>query len=71
MVHRQIDLDEESDRMLTELAEEYDGDLGWALSELLQSRQGEESLGRALDSRRGDSVVFGKPNTATGMGGIQ
>lgn len=44
MVHRKIDLDEESDRILTELATGYDGDLGRALSDLLHSHQGLELL---------------------------
>ena len=40
MVHREIELDEESDRILTDLAVDYDGDPGRALSDLLHSHQG-------------------------------
>ena len=38
MVTRYIEIDEETDRMLSELAEDYQGDLGQALSELVHAR---------------------------------
>ena len=44
MVHREIELDEESDRILTDLAGDYDGDLGRALSDLLRTHQGLDLL---------------------------
>ncbi|GEM_PF-1318200 len=44
MVHREIELDEESDRILTELAADYDGDPGRVLSELLRSHADLESV---------------------------
>jgi len=44
MVRRQIDLDEESDRILSGLAPDYDGDLGEALADLLQAHQRVETF---------------------------
>ena len=40
MVSRQIQIDEDTDRMLSELAKEYEGDLGLALAELVHAREG-------------------------------
>ena len=44
MVRRQIECDEETDRRLTDLADDFGGDLGQALSELVQSRESVESF---------------------------
>jgi len=44
MVRRQIDFDEETDQHLTELARDYEGDVGKALSDLLRSRESLESF---------------------------
>ncbi len=44
MVSRQIQIDEDTDRMLLELAKEYEGDLGLALAELVHAREGLESF---------------------------
>jgi hypothetical protein len=44
MVRRQIECDEETDRRLTALADEYGGDVGLALSELVQSRESIETF---------------------------
>jgi hypothetical protein len=44
MVRREIELDEESNQLLNELAEEYGGDAGRALTELLHSREGVEKF---------------------------
>ena len=41
-----IELDEESDRILTELAGDYNGDLGQALGDLLQSHEGPIRISR-------------------------
>ena len=42
MVRREIEIDEETDRILTELASEYKGDLSLALSELIHAHEGLE-----------------------------
>ena len=39
MIRREIDLDEESDRILSGLAQDYHGDLGEALADPLQTHQ--------------------------------
>lgn len=44
MVRREIDFDEETDRYLTDLARDFDGDLGKTLAHLLQSRESLESF---------------------------
>ena len=46
MVHRQIEFDEETDRILVDLARDYEGDLGKALTNLVRSH---ESLASFLD----------------------
>lgn len=44
MVHRQIDVDEETDRHLTDLAQDYGGDLNEALADLIRSRESVEAF---------------------------
>lgn len=44
MVRREIEIDEETDRILTELASQYKGDLSMALSELVQAHEGMEGF---------------------------
>ena len=44
MVRRQIDFDEETDRMLAELARDYEGDLGRTLSELVHAHESLETF---------------------------
>ena len=44
MVTRRIDLDDETDRILTELAQEYEGNLGDALADLLRARESLEAF---------------------------
>jgi hypothetical protein len=44
MITRQIELDEESDRILAALAEDYEGNLGQAITDLLHSREGVEAM---------------------------
>jgi hypothetical protein len=40
MVHRQIDLDEDTDRKLGELARDCDGDLGQTVAGLIHAHEG-------------------------------
>ena len=44
MVRREIEIDEDTDRILTELASQYQGDLSQALAELVHSRLGLEAF---------------------------
>ena len=44
MVRREIEIDEDTDRILTELASEYRGDLSLALADLVQAREGLEEF---------------------------
>jgi DNA-binding phage protein len=44
MVRREIEIDEETDRILTQLASEYNGDLSAALADLVSAREGLEEF---------------------------
>ena len=44
MVRREIEIDEDTDRYLTELAAEYKGDLSLALADLVHAREGLEEF---------------------------
>ena len=44
MVRREIEIDEDTDRILTDLASEYKGDLSLALADLVHAREGLEEL---------------------------
>ncbi len=44
MVRREIEVDEDTNRLLTELAEEYKGDLSSALADLVLAREGLEEF---------------------------
>lgn len=44
MVRRQIEIDEDTDRILTELASEYKGDLSQALADLVHAHEGLEAF---------------------------
>jgi hypothetical protein len=44
MVRREIEIDEDTDRILTDLASEYEGDLSLALVELVRAREGLEDF---------------------------
>lgn len=44
MVRREIEIDEDTDRLLTELASEYKGDLNFALADLVHAREGWEEF---------------------------
>ncbi len=39
MVRREIEIDEDTDRILTQLASEYEGDLSLALTELVRAHE--------------------------------
>ena len=44
MVRREIEIDEDTDRILTELASSYEGDLSLALADLVRAQQKLEEL---------------------------
>jgi len=44
MVRREIEIDEETDRILTQLASEYAGDLSLAVAELVRAHEGLEDF---------------------------
>ena len=66
MVRRLLELDEESDRLLNQLAEEYGGDAGRALSELLRSREGVEEFMDACEAAHVDNLVVQKERAERG-----
>ena len=44
MVRREIEIDDDTNRLLTELASEYKGDLSMALTDLVHAREGLEEF---------------------------
>jgi hypothetical protein len=44
MVRRQIDFDEETDRILSELAQDFEGDVGKALADLVHAHESIETF---------------------------
>jgi DNA-binding phage protein len=44
MVRREIEIDEDTDRFLSELAAEYKGDLSLAMADLVHAREGLEEF---------------------------
>jgi hypothetical protein len=64
---RQIDLDEESDRILSGIAQEYHGDLGQALADLLQTHQTLEALVEECEEAHGDSLLAQKERADRGF----
>jgi len=60
MIRRQIDLDQESDRILSGLAQHYNGDLGEALADVLQAHQSVEAFVEECEEARRDSLLAQK-----------
>ncbi|MGA3023556.1 MAG: hypothetical protein ABSF98_02180 [Bryobacteraceae bacterium] len=50
MVRREIEIDEDTDRILTDLASEYEGDLSLALADLVHAREGLEEFGERSEA---------------------
>jgi hypothetical protein len=67
MVRRQIDLDEESDRILSVLAEDYQGDLGKALADLLRTHRGIEAFVDGCEESHRDSLLAQKERAERGF----
>jgi hypothetical protein len=67
MIRRQIDLDEESDRILSGLAQDYHGDMGEALADLLQAHQGVEAFVESCEEAHRDSLLAQKERAERGF----
>ena len=55
MVRREIEIDENTDRVLTELASEYNGDLSHALADLVHAHQGLEAFAERSEAAYGNA----------------
>ena len=67
MVSRQIELDEESDRILSELAEDYQGNFGKALADLLRAHESVETFVDECEEAQGDSLLAQKERAERGF----
>ena len=56
MVRREIEIDEDTDRILTELASEYKGDLSLALADLVHAREGLEDFAERSEAAHEDAL---------------
>jgi len=57
MVRREIEIDEETDRLLAELAAEYQGNLGKAVADLVLAHEGLENFVEQSEGLLGDSMM--------------
>ena len=57
MVRRQIDLDEDTDRILEGLARDNEGDLSKTLADLIHAHEGIESLVEQCEEAHRDSLL--------------
>ena len=65
MIRREIELDEESDRILSELAQEYEGDAGKALAGLLHAHESiEDFVGKCEEAHR-ESLIAQRSSEGT------
>jgi len=67
MIRRVIDLDDESDQILSKLAQDYDGDLGRALAELLLVHRGFEDLAEQSEKAQQLSLATQKDRAEAGF----
>jgi hypothetical protein len=68
MVRRQIDLDDESDEILAQLAHDYEGDVGKALGDLLHCREGVEDLVEACEDANAEMLLTQRERAERGLG---
>ena len=64
---RQIEFDEDTDRILAELAQEYGGDLGKALADLVRSHESLESFLEQCEETQGTSLAAQKERSEQGF----
>jgi hypothetical protein len=64
---RQIELDDESDRILSALAQDYEGDLGKALGGLLRDRESIESFVAACEEDQRDALLVQRERAERGF----
>jgi hypothetical protein len=57
MVRREIEIDEDTDRLLTELAPEYKGDLSLALADLVHAREGFEEFAERSEAAQESTLL--------------
>jgi len=67
MVRREIDIDEETDRVLSGLAQDYEGDLGQALADLLQAHQSIEAFVEGSEQAERESLAAQKQRAESGF----
>jgi thymidine kinase len=67
MACRQIDLDDESDRILSGLAQDYQGDLGKALGHLLRAHESVESFVAACEEDQRDTLLVQRERAERGF----
>ena len=67
MVRRQIDLDDESDEILTRLAHDYQGDVGKALGDLLHSCEGVEDFVEACEDANTEMLLTQRERAERGL----
>jgi hypothetical protein len=56
MVRREIEIDEDTNRLLTEVASEYKGDLSLALADLVHAREGLEEFAERSETAQEDAL---------------
>jgi len=56
MVRREIEIDEDTNRLLTELASEYEGNLNLALADLVHAREGLEEFAERSEAARENAL---------------
>jgi DNA-binding phage protein len=56
MVRREIEIDEDTDRFLRELAADYKGDLSLALADLVHAREGLEEFADRSEAARENTL---------------
>ncbi|MGI8743343.1 MAG: hypothetical protein ACR2NN_12385 [Bryobacteraceae bacterium] len=67
MVRREIDFDEETDRMVAELAQQYSGDAGQALAELVHAHESLELFVDQCEEAHRDSLVVQRESAESGF----
>ncbi len=56
MVRCEIEIDDDTNRLLTELASEYEGDLSLALADLVHAREGLEEYAERSEAAHEDTL---------------